>query len=159
MKGKYQNLMAERLHTRFDPDEEVGRTDEKGWAGMYVSGDRANGGAIIEEDSLGFVSIDVYKTDADLNLAWEDRMSKLEESPEPSPDDYVIQDLGRQGYGVTPLGRCILDMDEAYLAIADEMEATNVFPNVWIVSDHGNFHLVEDFQAEVKRLRDEPPSE
>lgn len=150
--SKYQNNLAERLHSRFSADEVIGSVDELGWAGRYDSVG-VPGGAILEEDTLGFVTIDVYKEDHELRMAWEDRISRLDnERDEPDEEDFVIQ-CDARGYAVTPLGEHFNSMDDAYLAVHEEMTSHGFFPNVWLVSDHGNFHKVTDFAEEVLRIQ------
>lgn len=148
--AKYQSQIAERLHTAFDPDEECGRTDELGWAGLYIAD---NGkGIILQEDSLGFVYCWRYTDSGEMQMAWESKKSELDnDGPEPDEEDIVIQNV-RGGYAVTPLGIVCESLDEAYMNIHVEMDTTHFYPNVWIVSDHGNFQQVTDLDEEVSRI-------
>lgn len=158
---KYQNHAAKVLHSRWEPDDEVGEKDELGWAGRYDA-DGQSGGIILEENSIGFVTFDHYAEDHELRMAWEDRVSRLSnDGPEPEEEDYVIQNV-RGGYAVTPLGTICESLDDAYMEIHAEMHAHNFFPNVWLVSDHGNFLQIEDLDDEVSRIlneEDDPPGE
>lgn len=66
----------------------------------------------------------------------------------PAEEDYVIADVLRGGYSVERFEHGHIgtfeDRDEADQAIRDD--AGDTFrPAVWRLSDHGNYHLVEDF--------------
>lgn len=154
---KYQSDMAKRLHERFDPEDTVGDKDEIGWAGLYLAGSPFSG-AILREDNLGFVSIDMYQDSGEIQMAWEATMAELSnDGPEPEDGDYVIDHGVRGGYGVTPLGLIIPDYDDAIMAIYNDVEGMDVpvFGNVWDLSDHKNFHLKTDFDEEVARIKSE----
>lgn len=148
MKGKYSSERAERLHTLFEPEETTGSDQDHGWAGLYVARPR-QGGAILFEDTLGFVSVDYYESDANLSMAWEEMKDRLATNPEPEEDDYVIQ-CNRGGYYVSGLNRQYDGdgwqqiMDDINLA----MDENNFYPNVWVVSDHGNFQEVDTKEDE-----------
>lgn len=149
---KYQNGQAARLHTLFEADEEV---EWDAWIGLYRHDGRA-GGAILVEDDLGFVSIEKFDNDGELGMRWEELKSEHQPSDEePDEEDYVIDHGARGGYGVTPLGRIFRSYDDVIVAIYDETEESDFRPNVWDLSDHGNFHLKADFHEEVMRILEE----
>lgn len=64
---------------------------------------------------------------------------------EPTEDDYIIADSRYGGYDVSHLGKVIAtarNYDEAITAVKDDMRKHEFFPNVWTVSDHDNYELV-----------------
>lgn len=73
------------------------------------------------------------------------------ETTEPEEDDYVITDVVNGGYAVAEWGHAgyLADFDtrdEAEEFIRRRGNAEQFFPNVWIISDHGNASIVEGFQ-------------
>lgn len=71
------------------------------------------------------------------------------EPSEPSEEDYVIFDSGPLGSrtSVRVVGGRILgefrDHDDAEEAIRRDMESGEFYPDVWTLSDHGNYHRTE----------------
>ena len=69
---------------------------------------------------------------------------------EPDEGDVVISDAGRLGgqtqvsFGGKNLGT-FTEWYEMEDAIRGEGRRTNFWPNIWRLSDHGNYHLVKDF--------------
>lgn len=69
----------------------------------------------------------------------------------PCPDDYTVTPSGPLG-GLLAVGRVdgtprqflgeFREHDDAIRAIAENMEAEQFWPNVWSVSDHGNWSLL-----------------
>lgn len=73
---------------------------------------------------------------------------------EPNEDDAFISDRVRGGYDVSYSGKFLgnfREYDDAVIAIGDKMKTSNFWPNVWHVSDHGNTHLIADFNPEYER--------
>ncbi len=66
MSTKFQSAEAEELYYH-QPEDEVGdSTEGPAWHGIYMLE-----GAILTEDSRGFVWMRKYETTAELNEAWE----------------------------------------------------------------------------------------
>jgi hypothetical protein len=69
-----------------------------------------------------------------------------EEETEPTEGDYIISD----SRGETIITKCedyhyrkvIKEYSEAYDIIKNEMEREKFWPNVWTLSDHGNYNLI-----------------
>lgn len=61
------------------------------------------------------------------------------EPDEPVEGDYVITD---EGVGIVGEGFIsdAVEWDDISEAIRADMEASNFYPDVWIISDHGNAH-------------------
>ena len=101
-------------------------------------------GAIVQEDSQGFVSADLYGTDTALRAAWDDILSDVEEASGPQDEDLVTTD-GRTFYSHNRRSGPVLtvgddeDRDDMLRAY---MQATGFWPNVWSISDHGNAHRI-----------------
>lgn len=80
---------------------------------------------------------------------------------EPQEDDVVISDTGRLGgqsqvfFGGKNLGT-FTEWDDIEDAIREEGNRENYWPNIWQLSDHGNYHQVTDFDwdAPVKEERE-----
>jgi hypothetical protein len=66
---------------------------------------------------------------------------------EPGPEDYTITDRPRGGYDVAIVEGKFLGnfktYSEAQLAVRADMDASQFWPNVWTISDHGNAELVQ----------------
>lgn len=56
-------------------------------------------------------------------------------------DDYVISDVPG-GYRVNQLDVVFQDIDEALVAIKEDMDWKQWWSNVWFVNDHGNTDLL-----------------
>lgn len=85
--SKYSSGLAENLHgLSLDgswQDDETGSVDEHGWFALFVFDDASDytsatgvdvsdwAGAILTEDSQGFVDVDTYDTASELAAAWE----------------------------------------------------------------------------------------
>jgi hypothetical protein len=75
-------------------------------------------------------------------------MPLVEEIDEPTEDDYVISDA-RGGEQVSQYGKLLgtfPDRDSAESFIREHAGESQFWPSVWWLSDHGNFHLVCDFE-------------
>ena len=70
---------------------------------------------------------------------------------EPQEEDYTISDARNGGYSVGQIGGKYVG-ETSTREESEEMvrnHAGQSFrPNVWVVSDHGNFILIEDFDWE-----------
>ena len=68
-----------------------------------------------------------------------------DEADGPAPQDIVITDIPRGGWSVGEVeGEYVgtfTELDEVEAVIKAKMEADSWWPNVWIVSDHGNVSL------------------
>ena len=104
--GKFSTILDEYVYqVSLDGgcDEEIGSVDEGGWFGLMRSGrtifrdhdplletlneaEREKltscAGVILSEDSNGFVYVDYYETEADLDAAWNTFVSKHAEDEE-----------------------------------------------------------------------------
>ncbi len=71
----------------------------------------------------------------------------LETPYEPEPEDYCITDVVRGGYDVGIVEGKFLGhfntYSEAQIAVVADMTASQFWPNVWSISDHGNAELVQ----------------
>lgn len=77
---------------------------------------------------------------------------------EPEPEDYVIEDGRGAAYRVNLMQQDFHSWEEVVTAIAKRMDEEQFWPNVWYVSDHGNFVLL-DITKELKEVPlDSPPS-
>lgn len=149
-KSKFSSHLAERMYTRFTAEEEISSENGGDWLGLYKS-DKP-GGIILHEDTAGFVSSDVYTEDGELWMAWEEAKSIYAQTDLPAEDDYVIHDVPG-GYSCNLVGGIwpILSLLEA--EILKEMAHTEFYPDVWFVTDHGNFQRHDIVKP------NEPPSE
>jgi hypothetical protein len=83
--------------------------------------------------------------------------SKLKEQydDQPEPEDYTITPTGPLGglYGVGQIEGNFLgefqEWDDAIAAIKADMESNQYWPNIWDVSDHGNWSLVTESHPTV----------
>jgi hypothetical protein len=147
--------------------EETGSVDELGWYGMLTFSATAHCdcpalnrayGAILNQDSQGFKSVELYDNETQLNTAWydieqaysefygdEDGEAEDEESDEPTEpeeDDITTTDHVRFYQN----GKLVLTVEEDadyVTALQLYMESENFWPNCWFISDHGNAHLLE----------------
>lgn len=62
--SKYDCKLSEKLHQK-GADEECGSVQENGWHGLFRE-DKA----ILHEDTQGFVTVDSYDSDEDMEEAW-----------------------------------------------------------------------------------------
>lgn len=75
----------------------------------------------------------------------------LEEPKEPEEGDYVLSDCGALGsmthvavHGLASLG-AFASEDKAEDAIRADAMARGIYPDVWRLSDHGNWHRIDAF--------------
>ena len=68
-----------------------------------------------------------------------------DEADGPAPEDIVISDIPRGGWSVDEVeGKHVgtyIELADVEVASKAKMEADRFWPNVWIVSDHGNVSL------------------
>jgi hypothetical protein len=83
---------------------------------------------------------------------------KYEEPEMPDPSDYIKEHSGPLGARVSVgsedgghLGEFRTEA-EADVAIFRNMEKNKFWPNVWSLSDHGNYHINKDFSKTVKGI-------
>lgn len=73
-----------------------------------------------------------------------------DDDTEPCEDDYILSDAGRLGSltAVSQNGRHLgtfREEDEAEQFIRGHAQNAQFWPNVWRLSDHGNYHPRENF--------------
>jgi hypothetical protein len=136
MSQKFDSILAKHLYELDDPDEEVGSSSEGvGWAGIW-----SEMGVIIQEDTQGFVTTRVC-TEEEVALVWAD-IQKALSLDSPADDDYVIDPTG--GYRVVQLGLTFPTYEGALAAIAQDMAEQKFWPNVWLLSERGDFTNVSE---------------
>lgn len=148
-------------------DEECGTTDDLGWHALFrgsfseefssvIDPDVIDAldiedmdtlttcaGAILQEDDQGGCYSSLYDTEEELNEAWQRVQDQAEEAYGPSEDDITTEDeqsfyqYGKLYYFV---GR---DVDDWKPALKQKMDRDQFWPNVWVISDHGNATLIE----------------
>ena len=150
--SKFDSELAERLYELSldsSQDEECGSVQENGtWYGLFREEQ-----AILSEDSQGFVSVSEFDSDEALEQAWQECLEECgegdgeeSEPSEPDEDDYTISDARGGGYSVAQSGKWLGDFrerDEAEEFIRSHGNGSHFWPNVWVISDHGNAHLIE----------------
>lgn len=71
-----------------------------------------------------------------------------ESEGEPQEDDYVIDEYT----GVSQYGKLLFeftDWDDVEKKIKEHANQENFWPSVWMLSDHGNFHLIKDWSWQI----------
>jgi len=103
-----------------------------------------------EEEAWEYLK-EYYMDDEDMDVeaskkaqAYEDELDPEDdwESLEPDEDDVFINPDGTVWFGQKNLGRFV-EWDDIEEAIVQEAKASNYYPNVWSVSDHGNYNQTE----------------
>lgn len=64
-----------------------------------------------------------------------------QEEPTPEDEDSYIQDVPMKGYSVSCGGKFLSsfsDFNDALTAVNAWQKKNNYYPNIWMVSDHGN---------------------
>lgn len=147
MMEQLTNILMDKLVDKLEPDEEQLLT-------QLTTGlnDLAQGVMQLEE-----LAPKASKKEAQVN--WEDmeddegisdlevmeQYDPMEEEDEPQEDDIFLQPTGtlRGGTSVSAEGKWLGDFEddvEAIEFIKLWMEENKYWPNVWMVSDHGNIH-------------------
>lgn len=140
-KSKFQNKQAEKLYSSFAPDEVIDPGEGGGWLGLYLVPGR--GGCILHEDTLGFVTIDCESDSGDIWMSWEERISEFDPSVQPDECDYVINShwlVSQFGSNWIQHGS---DLEDCERIIRERMAEESFLPNVWLVSERGEFQLHE----------------
>jgi hypothetical protein len=189
--GKYSLQIDAFVHklTLDGCDDETGNANETGWYGLLTGSltdfdaettefhKRENGlsaedwehltqfvGAIVAENSQGFVSVEYFTTDAELTEAWarieadqtndddDEAETDDDETDEPTEGDLFTQDyrtfheVGNTSCFSLRLGTSAVvtvGADEDWKpAVRAYMDKQHFWPNVWQVSDHGNVELL-----------------
>ncbi len=173
-------------------DEELGDVSENGaWYGLMRHGRTifrdhdpmleslneteqeqltSSAGVIVTESSQGFVYVDYYDTDEDLNADWaaiekefeqefaddEPSNDELDEDSITTPDHESFYQYGKEVFrieenGTNPIMFDLrvngeLHQDRVFpsinAAIAKALDIMQFWPSVFFVSDHGNAHLI-----------------
>lgn len=146
--SRFDGPLSEWLYSQGEWEEEVGDSSKGvGWAGRYEF-PVVDGGVIVFEKTDGSVHSAQYRTDAELFTAWAEVEEALGmDGPEPEEGDYVVQD-SKGGYTVSQYGSVteftgVEGIDPVLHKIKDQMRWDKFFPNVWHVSDHGNYTLLD----------------
>lgn len=149
MSDKFDGPVSEWLHKDNEWEEEVGDSSSGvGWAGM-VTFPGVDGGVIVFEKTDGSVCSAQYRTEAELHVAWYEVEEALSmDGPEPEEGDWVIQDVPGTGYVYSQSGHSWTysgdgGIDPVLADIRHRMDEDKFWPNVWHVSDHGNYTLLE----------------
>lgn len=96
----------------------------------------------LTEDGCGFVSCERHATEDEAEQALEIIRQEYNDS-EPTEEDYVINPDGSVGiYGVGKCFEPFKDEESAERFIVDRMKSDGFRPNVWQLSDHGNYTLI-----------------
>jgi hypothetical protein len=144
--------------------EELERVSEEIGAGLDFDEAGLDDGPfhfIVSEDNQGFFDYSSFDTEQEANNRWSEIQDEAEEfylegeesekEDQPSPEDIAIEDKYR-GYSVGEVeGKFIgefLEWDDAVQAAKDWMEKNQFWPNVWHVSDHGNWSLLSSDDLE-----------
>jgi hypothetical protein len=166
--GNYQHnpdpALAELLHTvtlQGWGNDGVGDVEEDGFAASLLLVDPAEqqeltdafdqpvpaGNFIVHQDQQGVVTIDQYPTPFHARRAF----TALAASTGPGEEDATITPTGPLGawYAVGLGGRFLgeaRDIDQALGMLRAAMDADQVWPDVWFISDHGNPHRLNPDQ-------------
>jgi hypothetical protein len=171
MTGKFNNATEEIMHAlTMDScqDEESGDVQETGeWCALFrgpLSKDdirqshdpqlneyfprlseyrdlRTMAGAIYSTDNNGFVYVMLYDDERSLNAAWQKIVDAHEVAYGPQEDDITIQPNG----DVYQYGKLLFEVgddDDRDAMIRAHMDREQFWPNVWIISDHGNAEII-----------------
>jgi hypothetical protein len=160
MPGNYQYnpdpALAELLHTvclEGWGNDSVGDLEEDGFAASLLLVDPAEqqeladafdqpvpaGNFIVHQDQHGVVTVDQYPTPFHARRAF----TALAASTGPGEEDATIMSTGPLGawYAVGLGGRFLgeaRDLEQALGMLRAAMDADQVWPDVWFISDHGN---------------------
>jgi hypothetical protein len=166
--GNYQHnpdpALAELLHTvtlEGWGNDSVGDVEEDGFAASLLLVDPAEqqeltdafdqpvpaGNFIVHQDQQGVVTIDQYPTPFHARRAF----TALAASTGPGEEDATITPTGPLGawYAVGLGGRFlgeVRDLEQALGMLRAAMDADQVWPDVWFISDHGNPHRLDPDQ-------------
>jgi hypothetical protein len=166
--GNYQHnpdpALAELLHTvtlEGWGNDSVGDVEEDGFAASLLLVDPAEqqeltdafdqpvpaGNFIVHEDQQGVVTLDQYPTPFHARRAF----TALAASTGPGEEDATITPTGPLGawYAVGLGGRFLgqaRDLDQALGMLRAAMDADQVWPDIWFITDHGNPHRLDPEQ-------------
>ena len=87
------------------------------------------------------------------NIEEDDQESNSDITDEPQEDDCFITDKPHGGYEVSCGGKFVgqkTDFEDALKMVNDWRKKSKYFPNIWMVSDHGNMILIDDKGNEIK---------
>jgi hypothetical protein len=163
--GNYQHnpdpALAELLHTvclQGWSNDSVGDLEEDSFAASLLLVDPAEqqeltdafdqpvpaGNFIVHQDRQGMITVDQYPTPFHARRAF----TALAASTGPGEEDATITPTGPLGawYGVGLGGRFLgeaRDLEQALGMLREAMDADQVWPDVWFISDHGNPHRLD----------------
>jgi hypothetical protein len=166
--GNYQHnpdpAQAELLHTvtlEGWGNDSVGDVEEDGFAASLLLVDPAEqqeltdafdrpvpaGNFIVHQDRQGVVTVDQYPTPFHARRAF----TALAAGTGPGEDDATITPTGPLGawYAVGLGGRFLgeaRDLEQALGMLRAAMDADQVWPDIWFISDHGNPHRLDPDQ-------------
>lgn len=83
----------------------------------------------------------------------EEMNDDTEESVEPEENDCFITDNPSGGYEVSCGGvynDSFSEFDDALAAVNEWQKESNFYPNIWMVSDHGNYTLIDKDGNEIE---------
>lgn len=146
--SKFESPMAEWLYQGAEFDEEIGDSSSGvGWAGKYTF-QGIEGGVILFEKVSGEVHMAQYRSTAELEVAWYEATELLDmDRGEPEEGDWVVQDVPG-GYIASQYGKAteftgLNGIDHVLRYISAIMDQDEFWPDVWHVSDHGNYTLLD----------------
>jgi len=74
------------------------------------------------------------------------------------PEDYTLTDSrGKTSVGIVDVGFVgeFVEVEDALQAVRDRMERDQFWPNIWWISDHGNFWQIDLEGKEVKTVEED----
>jgi hypothetical protein len=98
----------------------------------------------VETDTRGFSTVTEHGSEEEAIAWWATLEEEWREFCGPDDEDAVMTDLPSGGYSVSFAGRHLgnFDRDGAERAIRETMEREQYWPDVWVVSDHGNHQRI-----------------
>jgi hypothetical protein len=95
----------------------------------------------VETDSRGFSAVTEHGSEREAIEWWQTLEDEYAEWSGPQEDDATITDLPMHGYAVAIAGKSLGEFDSREAA-EDAIRAENArggyYPDVWLISDHGN---------------------
>ena len=144
--ASYEAMIADVYDWIRENEDEFETCDNCG--NMYESDDMTAGGECVE--CTGDFCNDCLEEHNGKDYCEDCKPDEDEEPVRNEDDDYTYTPSGNLGSrtsvscGTQFIGEFSTD-EEALQAIREHAKEWNVFPNVWHISDHGNEHLIKDF--------------
>jgi hypothetical protein len=144
--GKYEAVadedrdLAERLYAS-TADEELGSVQEAdGWFGLFRQEK-----VILSEDSQGFLEIDTFETIEALEIRWQAMVEEDQQIRDENPgDEDLLESASSSDGGQTWYMNGKLYFTGSVEGLREQFRKDGYFPNIYMVSDHGNVHLVRE---------------